>query len=316
MNDIDLHIHSKYSLDGELEVQEIIDRCKKNNINILSITDHNSINANYEASNSCLGSGIDYIPGIEIDCSYNGIDLHLLGYNIDLKSNDFKELEGSVKEKVMSSFPEMIENLNSLGIQITENEVLKKAQGKLPCGELIAEVLLKNDEYHSKKILSPYMNGGKRSDMPYVNFYHDFFAQDKPAYVKINYMDFDDAIELVKSNNGIPVIAHPGMNFKGKEELVIELLNRGVEGLEVFNNYHNIKQMEYFADLLIQGSSLMTCGSDFHGKNKPLIDIGKYKKIEKYEDYLKKSVIHLNKKLPLRIQGQMYSFKSTSVAGS
>lgn len=298
MNNTDLHIHSKYSLDGELEVPEIIDKCIKNEINIISITDHNSINAIYEAIDSCVISGIDYIPGIEIDCSYNGIDLHLLGYNIDWQSNDFEELEESVKKKVMSSLPEMIENLNSLGIQITEDEVVDKAQGKLPCGELIAEVLLKNDEYHSKKILSPYMNGGKRSDMPYVNFYHDFFAQDKPAYVKINYMDFDDAIELVKSNNGIPVIAHPGMNFKGKEELVIELLNRGVEGLEVFNNYHNIKQMEYFADLLIQGSSLMTCGSDFHGKNKPLIDIGKYKKIEKYEDYLKKSVIHLNKNCP------------------
>jgi len=298
MNNTDLHIHSKYSLDGELEVPEIIDKCIKNEINIISITDHNSINAIYEAIDSCVISGIDYIPGIEIDCSYNGIDLHLLGYNIDWQSNDFEELEESVKKKVMSSLPEMIENLNSLGIQITEDEVVDKAQGKLPCGELIAEVLLTNKKYHFQKILSPYMNGGKRSDMPYVNFYHDFFAQDKPAYVKINYMDFDDAIELVKSNNGIPVIAHPGMNFKGKEELVIELLNRGVEGLEVFNNYHNIKQMEYFADLLIQGSSLMTCGSDFHGKNKPLIDIGKYKKIEKYEDYLKKSVIHLNKNCP------------------
>jgi len=148
MNNTDLHIHSKYSLDGELEVPEIIDKCIKNEINIISITDHNSINAIYEAIDSCVISGIDYIPGIEIDCSYNGIDLHLLGYNIDWQSNDFEELEESVKKKVMSSLPEMIENLNSLGIQITEDEVVDKAQGKLPCGELIAEVLLTNKKYH------------------------------------------------------------------------------------------------------------------------------------------------------------------------
>ncbi len=299
MNIIDLHIHSKYSLDGELGVKEIINTGAKNKINILSITDHNSVKANYEAVELSLVSGINYIPGIEIDCSYNGIDLHLLGYNINWQSNDFKVLEESVKKKVMDSFPKMIKNLNSLGIQITEDEVLKKAQDKLPCGELIAEVLLTNEKYHSNKLLSPYMNGGKRSDMPYINFYHDFFAQGNPAYVKIKYMDFNDAIKLVKSNNGIPIIAHPGMNLKGKEAVVIELLKKGAEGLEVFNNYHNTSQMEYFADLLIKDSLLMTCGSDFHGKNKPLINIGKFKIIDKYEDYLVKSIKKINKKLPL-----------------
>ena len=143
--------------------------------------------------------------------------------------------------------------------------------------------------------LLPYMSGGKRSDMPYINFYHDFFAQGKPAYVKINYMDFHAAIELIKSSKGIPIIAHPGISLKGKEELVIELLNKGAEGLEVFNNYHDTNQMEYFADLVIQDSFLMTCGSDFHGKNKPLIHIGEYKTIDKFESYLMKSIKQINK---------------------
>ena len=244
MNKIDLHIHSKYSNDGEFEIQELIDKCLNGMINTLSITDHNSILAIREAIPLCLNSGIDLISGIEIDCSYNDIDLHLLGYNIDWQSKDFIELEKSIHKKVMDSFPEMIDNLDKLGIKVDKNEVLENANGKLPCGELIAEVLLTNKVYHSNKKLVPYMPGGERSDMPYLNFYHDFFAQGKPAYVKIGYMDFHDAINIVKSNGGIPIIAHPGINLKGKEELVIELLNNGVEGIEVFNNYHNASQIE------------------------------------------------------------------------
>lgn len=290
MNKADLHVHSRFSNDGEFGVQEIIDRCLLNNIDILSITDHNSINAIEEAISLCRNTKIELIPGIEIDCSYKNTDLHLLGYNINWQSKDFRELEKSIHERVMDSFPLMIDNLAKAGISVDAGEVIEKANGKLPCGELIAEVLLNNQVYHSNKKLSPYMNGGERSDMPYINFYHDYFAQGKPAYVKIEYMDFHDAVNLVKNNGGIPVVAHPGMNLKGKEELVIELLENGAEGLEAFNNYHNAVQIEYFAGLAVQRSVLMTCGSDFHGKNKPLIDIGKYKASAGYDEYLQKSI--------------------------
>lgn len=290
MNNTDLHIHSKYSNDGEFGVLELINKCINNKITTFAITDHNSTLATKEAISLCLNISIDLISGIEIDCSFKGIDLHLLGYIIDWQSNDFTELDKSIHKKVMDSFPEMIHNLGKLGITVDEKEVLEKANGQLPCGELIAEVLLTNKDYHSNPKLFPYLLGGERSDMPYINFYHDFFAQGKRAYVKINYMDFHDAINLVKSNGGIPIIAHPGLNLKGKEELVIELLENGAEGLEVFNNYHNALQIEYFADLAIKKSILMTCGSDFHGKNKPLIDIGKFKTNSKYDDYMQRSI--------------------------
>jgi len=300
-NKIDLHVHSKYSCDGELEIQEIIDRCVRNKVNILSITDHNSTFAIQEAMSLCLNFSINLIPGIEIDCTYNGIDIHLLGYNIDWQNKDFLELEKLTDTKVMNSFPEMIENLTKIGIKVDEKEALEKANGKLPCGELIAEVLLTNKDYFSNKRLRPYLIGGERSDMPYINFYHDFFGQGKPAYTKIDYINFHDAIEIVKSNGGTPIIAHPGMNLNKREELIIELLDKGAEGLEVFNNYHETDQLEYFANLAIQGNFLMTCGSDFHGKNKPLIDIGKYRINYKYREYLWESIMQINKNAGLNL---------------
>ncbi|MGF1587003.1 MAG: PHP domain-containing protein [Bacteroidales bacterium] len=298
MGHIDLHVHSNYSNDGEYGVQDLIVKCLNNKVEILSVTDHNSVSAVSDALTPALNAGITLIPGIEVDCSFNGIDLHVLGYNIDWNSNDFKVLEDSIHKKVMDAFPLMIENLAKLGIYVNGNEVLEKGGGQLPCGELIAEVLLNNKDYHTNKILLPYMSGGERSDMPYINFYHDFFAQGKPAYVPINYMDFQEAIELVKSNGGIPIIAHPGMNLRGKEEIVYDLLDNGAEGLEIFNNYHETSQIQFFADIAIRKKILMTGGSDFHGKNKPLINIGKFRMIDNYEDYFLKSTDQIIDSIP------------------
>lgn len=295
--EFDLHIHSNYSNDAEFEIAEIVEKCINNEISFLSITDHNTISGINEAISKCNVSDINFIPGIEIDCSYNGIDIHLLGYNINWQNADFIELEKSVHKRVMDSFPEMIENLKKIGINVDPEEVLEKSNGKLPCGELIAEVLLTNKAYHSNKKLKPYLKGGERSDMPYINFYLDFFSQGKPAYVKIKYLDFHEAIELVTSNGGTPIIAHPGLNLREREEIVIELLSNGAVGLEVFNNYHTSQQIEYFAELAIQGGYLITCGSDFHGKNKPLIEIGKFRFNENYKKYLRDSILKLHKNL-------------------
>jgi 3',5'-nucleoside bisphosphate phosphatase len=298
MGHIDLHVHSKYSNDGEYGVQDLIGKCLNNKVKILSITDHNSVSAISEAYVRTKEAEIALVPGIEIDCSYKGTDLHLLGYNIDWNSNDFKVLEDSIHKKVMDAFPIMIENLAKLGIYVNSDEVLQKGDGKLPCGELIAEVLLNNKDYLTNKMLLPYMSGGERSDMPYINFYHDFYAQGKPAYVKINYMDFQEAIDLVKSNRGIPVIAHPGMNLREKEEMVYDLIDNGAEGLEIFNNYHDSSQIQFFADIAIRKKILMTGGSDFHGKNKPLIEIGKFRMIDNYESYFLKSTEQIIGSIP------------------
>lgn len=293
---VDLHIHSEHSLDGELPVYEILKTCKQTDLSVIAITDHNLVKGiSEEALIAASEFDIRVIPGIEIDCNYNGIDLHVLGYNINWKSLDFEKLEKQIAGKVMGSFSNMIDNLGKVGIRIDADEVLTFAAGKLPSTELIAEVLLGNRKYQGNEKLHPYRKGGERSDMPYINFYLDYFAQGQPAYVKIDYMDFRDAIDLIKANQGIPVVAHPGLNLRGREERIIELLDQGAEGLEAFNNYHDFEQIIYFATLAQQRNIIMTCGSDFHGKNKPLIKTGVFRSLPQFEAYAAESVSRLVK---------------------
>ncbi|HEX2396287.1 MAG TPA: PHP domain-containing protein [Bacteroidales bacterium] len=289
----DLHIHSEYSLDGDLNVCDILHDSQEAGLQIISITDHNLVKAIPEALSEGLNRSIRVIPGIEIDCNYKGTDLHVLGYNINWQSKDFGTLETDFATKIIGAFSQMIVNLHKMGIDINAAEVLDKAGGQPPSGELIAEVLLTNTKYDGLKQMDPYRTGGSRSDNPYLNFYLDFFAQDKPAHVEVNYMNYEQAVDLIKRNGGIPVIAHPGLNFRGREEVVEELLKLGAKGLEAFNNYHTEKQIEYFASVAVKRKVLMTGGSDFHGKTKPVIRLGSFKSIQAYEAYLRESVEEL-----------------------
>jgi len=287
----DMHIHSRHSNDGELGIPEIIEKCHESGVDTFSITDHNSVVGSREAKQLTADiQGIDFIPGIEIDCNYKGTDLHLLGYQVDLGGGEFDALGTSIRQKHMDAIPQMISNLARLGINIDPDKLMKMSGGEPPTGELFAELLLMNPDQHSNPQLLPYLPGGKRSDMPLINFYLDFFAQGKPAYVKINHLDFKEAVGMIRSNGGIPIVAHPGLNLDGREEMVNELMDQGAAGLEVFNNYHNNTQVAYFAGESSKRGALMTCGSDFHGKNKPRISIGQYAFLENHRKYLDHSL--------------------------
>ncbi|MDU1904764.1 MAG: PHP domain-containing protein [Dysgonomonas sp.] len=296
MNKSDLHIHTEFSNDGEFTVEDIVKRCISNEVSFFSITDHNVVGGNEAAYHLAKEKGLEFISGIEIDCDYKGINLHVLGYNIDWKSDDFVKLEKDVYSKSMDSFSYMIENITKLGFVIDADSVLAKAAGQIPSAELIAEVMLSDKKFYSPP-LEPYMEGGERSEMPYINFYLDYFAQGKPAFVPVEFMDYSEAIEMIKNNGGVPIVAHPGLNLKGKEHIVEELLDRGAAGLEVFNNYHSMEQIDYFASVVMKRDCIMTCGSDFHGKTKPLINIGQFKFDTRYGDYLQNSLQRLKSAL-------------------
>lgn len=293
MAHIDLHIHSACSSDGELPVSAIVSRCAERGLHAFSLTDHNTARGVAEAARMARERDVRFLPGIEIDCNYAGTDLHLLGYGIDFGSVDFARLEEAVAARVKESFSQMIENLLKLGFSVDAAAVLSAAGERLPTGELIAEVMLSDSKYDSPG-LAPYKPGGSRSDMPYINFYLDYFAQGRPAFVPVEYMSFRDAVELVRDNGGVPVVAHPGLNLRGRERVAEELLDRGAAGLEAFNNYHTPKQAVWFAETVCRRGAWMTAGSDFHGKTKPAIRIGEFPQQERYGQRLIDFVDHVD----------------------
>jgi len=275
MSKIDLHLHSKYSADGEFSVKQLLLMCKKQKMEVISIADHNSVKAVDEAIRLGNEYGIKVLPGIEIDCVYEGLEFHLLGYGMNHQSAVFAELENNIYQQEVINANEKIQKFcSATGFELTKEEVFSKTDNGVVTGELIAEILLNREDATTHEILKPYLPGGTKSDMPYVNFYWDFFAQGKVAYTPVNYISFQEAIEIIHNNQGIAVLAHPGKNLAGNLNFVDEIIKLGIDGIEVFSSYHTKADVDYFYAKAVSQSLISTCGSDFHGKNKPNIQIG------------------------------------------
>ena len=275
-NYIDLHMHTVFSDDGEFTPAELVQRCKAAGIKVMSITDHNSAKANAEAKIEAAKAGIKYITGIEIDCTYKDVNLHLLGYAIDETAPIFAEIEERVREQEVKASLKRLPLTRNLGFEIEESELNAIAdinKRQIWTGEVFAEILLAKEEYLDNELLAPYREGGSRSDNPYVNFYWDFYAQGKPCYYPLVFPDLKEAIDIIHAHGGKAVLAHPGKNLQGQFELFDEMIPLGLDGVEAFCSYHSQDTAQYFLERALQNKLFFTCGSDYHGKIKPSVTL-------------------------------------------
>ena len=274
MSYIDLHMHSYYSDDGEYSPEELVNLCIKNNIRYFSIADHNSTKGIEEAMKFCQDKDIELIPAVELDCSFQGVNLHVLGYGIDYSSSLFNQVGEDILHQEQKASKKRMELVRSLGIEFSDDVIRRLSKNGVVTGEMIGEAAMLYDKNHNNPLLQSYYKNGSRNDNPYVNFYWDYCAQGKPAYVEIKYMSLVEAITRIEVAGGIPILAHPGNNVKENMDLLSEMIQKGVKGLEVYSSYHSKAQEEFYKDYALANHLLITCGSDFHGRVKPSIAIG------------------------------------------
>lgn len=270
---VDLHMHTKYSDDADFSPSEIVQMCFENGIKIMAITDHNWVKAIDEASQKATELGIQYLPATEIDCTFHGLNLHVLGYGIDHHAPIFNQLGERMEEQERACSLKRLALVNALGFDLRKEQLDSLTTNGVYIGEMFGEVLLNDERYLDHELLKPYRQDGTRADNPYVNIYWDFFAQGKPCYVELELPTLEETIQIIKDHGGVAVLAHPGNNLKGKFELFEEIINAGIQGVEVYSNYHTKEVNDYFYRKAKDFNLLMTCGSDFHGKTKPAIHL-------------------------------------------
>ena len=276
-NYIDLHMHTIFSDDGEFTPVELVRMCQSAGVRVMAITDHNCAKANSDAQQEAEKLNIRYIPAIEIDCTYNDVNLHMLGYNINYKSTDFDSVENNIRKQCAEASVEMLRLIRQLGFEVTEDElnaIGNENWKEMWTGEMFAEILLNKPEYNDNELLRPYRPGGKRSRNPYVNFYWDYFDKGKPCYAEIVYPSIKDVVSIIKDNGGKAVLAHPGKSLESHFGLFDEIMKFGIDGAEAFSSYHDRPIAEHFYSEVCKNHLIATCGSDFHGKTKPAIQLG------------------------------------------
>ena len=274
---IDLHIHSNKSSDGDFSPFHIIYLAQEKKMRAISISDHDTVAAYPEALRYGEKAGVEVIPSIELTTIFHDREFHLLLPFINWEKDIIFEMIEEVTEKRYLEAKERIRKLQEIGYDISWKEVAKLSGSNPPLGVTIAQFILEKAENMKTTALKKYLGGTNRLFAPYL-FYKDYFMEGKPAYVPKQNLSLLRALELAPQTEGVPVLAHPGAYFQKttKEDLVL-LKEKGLKGLEVYTSYHNPSQTEHYRKIAEELDLVPTAGSDFHGRIKPHIPFGSLK---------------------------------------
>ena len=259
MNFIDLHVHSNAS-DGTLSPASVVELAAQKGLSAIALTDHDTIEGIPEALEAAKSLPLEVIPGIELSCVYLGEEIHILGLYVDLADKNFITETDTLKDIRMKRNTEMIRRFQNAGIDITLSEVQAGNPDTVITRAHFARVLLEkgyviNMDQAFKKYLS--YSG------PYC-----------PRKEKITP---EHAMKMLRDCKASPVLAHPyqyQLGDKKTEELVSYLKDMGLHGLEVYHSSNNQYESGKLKKLAKKYQLFPTGGSDFHGTNKPDIDLG------------------------------------------
>jgi len=244
----DLHTHTVYS-DGKYTPEELVSAAKAAGLSYLAITDHDTVEGIGHLYENGLypAKGLNIIPGIEFSAHHPVHEIHILGYNIDIYYGGLIDKLNDVTEARWTRFSEMVEKLCALGYHISETEVLTLAgESKSISRSHIARILVKKGYFGSIR-----------------EAFEQLLQKGQPAYVPHYRMEPGEIIDLIKAAGGTPVLAHPKLVCD--DELVEQLCQSGIEGLEVFYPLHEAAETERYLKLAEKYGLLVSGGSDFHG---------------------------------------------------
>jgi predicted metal-dependent phosphoesterase TrpH len=247
-NYIDLHTHSTAS-DGIYSPTKLLQRAHEVGLRVLALTDHDSTEGLDEASEAALHLAIDFIPGIEINTDVGRDEIHVLGYYLEYQRPEFQAILQVLRDARTRRGQRMVELLNQQGVSIMWERVRQIAQGAVGRPH-VARALLEAGYVQSI---------GEAFDK--------YIGRGCPAYVPRYKLEPVDAIRLIRSANGLPVMAHP-ITVPGLDELrkwLPELVTEGLVGLETYYGPYTPEQVQELHELADQYHLIPTGGTDFHG---------------------------------------------------
>ena len=151
----------------EFSPEELVRQCAMSGIRVMSIADHNSVRANDGGRQAARRAGIRYVSGIEIDCTFRGVNLHVLGYGFDDTSDDFADIEDNISSQAATASRQMLCVTRKMGFDVTEEDMEELAGDYYWkdrwTGEMFAEVLLGREEYKDHPLLLPTGKAGQEA---------------------------------------------------------------------------------------------------------------------------------------------------------
>lgn len=266
---IDLHLHTNHS-DGTDSVEELLENAEKQKLEIISITDHNSVGAYFELEkNPEIRKKFngEIVVGSEIKTTFNNTNIEILAYGIDYKNIDIKkENIMQVQSDILNHF---IKVAKKLGMKVDENiKVNVEDKDKTYASWVFCDNIMKYRE--NEEIIGPFNR---------ITFYREHEGnKNSPFYYNTSkyYDDCQTLINKIHKAGGLAFLAHGLIYpFDDKRKTIEELVKTtNIDGLECIYPLFNEEERKFMIGLCEKYNRFMSGGSDYHAKNKPTTFMG------------------------------------------
>lgn len=261
---IDLHTHTTAS-DGTFTPAELVNAAKALGLEALAITDHDTFDGYDEARPLAEAAGLPLVCGIEVSTNLPRPDggrarsVHLLGYFFSEPPEGFRAWIVGQQQMRRERNAALIARLNELGIEITFEEV--RVLGKNMMGRPhFAQILLRKGHVGTLQ-----------------EAFDRYLGESGIAYVEKHDPSLEEAVEAIAGCGGIASLAHPvriGLKGQAERDLIGRVQRLGMQAIEVHHSDHAGEHREIYGSIAAEFGLAVTGGSDFHGGNKPEVDLG------------------------------------------
>lgn len=258
MGFVDLHTHSCFS-DGTFTPGELVDYAIEKGLNAVALTDHDTVDGLDALMEYAKGKPIEVIPGIEYSTEYNQRDVHIVGLFIDHRTPVFLEYLTRFKQSRTDRNHKLCANLRGAGIDITYEALLEANPGAVITRAHYAAYLFDKGYVKSRN-----------------EAFERYLGDNTPYFVHREKVTPEEVIGVTLEAGGIPILAHPTLYRLGHEQLEVlvrRLKAAGLMGIECFYSTYSPAEEKQMKALAEKFNLLPSGGSDFHGANKPGLDL-------------------------------------------
>ncbi|NCN04850.1 MAG: PHP domain-containing protein [Spirochaetales bacterium] len=256
----DFHTHSTAS-DGTLSPNELLTYGKSRNVEVIALTDHDTIDGLEEGASTARQLDMTFIPGIELDIAVTHGTFHLLGLGIDSTNDQLVESLIELQENRERRNKKIVKKMNAMGIRCTWDEVLAESVQGVVGRPHMARLLIKK---------------GWAKDIP--DAFDRFLARGAPLYEPKPGLDIQRALKIIHEAGGLAMLAHPQSLQLNWGPLTIELRRLKAMGLDGVESHHSglsFRDGQKVVRIAAELDLLESGGSDFHSREDRGRKIGK-----------------------------------------
>lgn len=256
----DLHSHSQAS-DGTLTATGLVQRACTAGVDVLALTDHDSVDGLAEASAAAADLPLQLIAGVEISVTWNGQTVHILGLNLDPGNAELRT--GLISLQTFRDWraEEIGRRLDKAGIEGAYAGARRLASGRIISRTHFAHFLVEQGRARSVR-----------------DVFRKFLVRNKPGYVPGEWAPLDQAVGWIRGAGGVAVVAHParyGLTGSKLRRLLGDFKTCGGTAIEVVSGSHTADDVQRMAGLARSLELKASRGSDYHGPENPWIELGR-----------------------------------------